>query len=352
MIGTDVINVCFDEDDIFNMEFTELQKILIRAGKDCTHRWDGTTLTVTSASGTSSADLKGETGVGIAGFEIEFYVSDTDTYPSGGEWVSEIPDAAPGKYLWTRYVVSFSDNGTSYSSPVRSPMWETVNSITTDIRSHISDLSNPHSITPAGIGAAPSGYGLGGVAKTLTTFEELDSALECGWYLVLTREPSDAMTLDGFSFSAAHVFVSASSGGAAVQEMTVYDTNYKLIRTILDGTASAWEWVTPPMIPGYEYRTTERYLNKSVYTKLLDCGALPNATYKDVSAGVTMTNIVSLNIVATDADNNWRYQLPYIAPNGDSRCVANVVGYSVRIYAINYDMSGYTGKAVIKYTKD
>ena len=34
-------------------------------GKDgisCTHYWDGTTLTVTSASGTSSADLKGENG--------------------------------------------------------------------------------------------------------------------------------------------------------------------------------------------------------------------------------------------------------------------------------------------------
>lgn len=35
------------------------------AGKDgvsATHSWDGTVLTVTSASGTSSADLKGETG--------------------------------------------------------------------------------------------------------------------------------------------------------------------------------------------------------------------------------------------------------------------------------------------------
>lgn len=31
-------------------------------GIPCTHSWDGTVLTVTSASGTSSADLKGETG--------------------------------------------------------------------------------------------------------------------------------------------------------------------------------------------------------------------------------------------------------------------------------------------------
>ena len=31
-------------------------------GVSCTHSWNGTTLTVTSASGTSSADLKGEKG--------------------------------------------------------------------------------------------------------------------------------------------------------------------------------------------------------------------------------------------------------------------------------------------------
>ena len=31
-------------------------------GVSCTHSWDGTTLTVTSASGTSSADLKGDKG--------------------------------------------------------------------------------------------------------------------------------------------------------------------------------------------------------------------------------------------------------------------------------------------------
>lgn len=31
-------------------------------GVSCTHRWNGTTLTITSASGTSSADLKGDRG--------------------------------------------------------------------------------------------------------------------------------------------------------------------------------------------------------------------------------------------------------------------------------------------------
>ncbi len=32
------------------------------------------------------------------------------------------------------------------------------------------------------------------------------------------------------------------------------------------------EWINPPMIPGVEYRTTERYNGKPVYTKFIDYG--------------------------------------------------------------------------------
>ena len=38
------------------------------------------------------------------------------------------------------------------------------------------------------------------------------------------------------------------------------------------------EWFNPPMILGVEYRTTERYLSKPVYVKLLDCGLLVKGT--------------------------------------------------------------------------
>lgn len=45
------------------------------------------------------------------------------------------------------------------------------------------------------------------------------------------------------------------------------------------------EWVNPPMVVGTEYRTTERYLGKPVYVKLVNFGALPNATTKKVEYG-------------------------------------------------------------------
>lgn len=57
-------------------------------------------------------------------------------------------------------------------------------------------------------------------------------------------------------------------------EATVYERQY------YSYTWHEWEVVNPPMIVGEEYRTTERYMGKPVYTKLIFCDTLPNTTYK------------------------------------------------------------------------
>jgi len=38
------------------------------------------------------------------------------------------------------------------------------------------------------------------------------------------------------------------------------------------------EWINPPLVLGTEYRTSERWNNKPVYTKLVDCGTVTNGT--------------------------------------------------------------------------
>lgn len=48
-----------------------------------------------------------------------------------------------------------------------------------------------------------------------------------------------------------------------------------------------WEYVNPPMELGVEYRTTERYLGKPVYVKLVDFGALPNTASKYVDPNIS-----------------------------------------------------------------
>ena len=62
-------------------------------------------------------------------------------------------------------------------------------------------------------------------------------------------------------------------------------TEYKATRHSTDGgtTWSILEWENPPMQLDVEYRTTERHEGKPVYTKLVDCGMLPNCTTKVVA---------------------------------------------------------------------
>ena len=62
--------------------------------------------------------------------------------------------------------------------------------------------------------------------------------------------------------------------------------------TSISNAWQPWEWLTPPMELGVEYRTTERYLGKPVYTKVVDCGNLPNGTTAEVAHGVANVGIV------------------------------------------------------------
>lgn len=60
---------------------------------------------------------------------------------------------------------------------------------------------------------------------------------------------------------------------------------------LVDGLDKVWEseyeYLNPPMQLGVEYRTTERYMGKPVYVKLVDFGALPNNTTKYVNPNIT-----------------------------------------------------------------
>ena len=66
-----------------------------------------------------------------------------------------------------------------------------------------------------------------------------------------------------------------------------------LHRGRLGNTWLPWEYVNPPMQLGVEYRTTERYLGKPVYVKVVDFGFLPNNTLKTVTLGDTSIMMIS-----------------------------------------------------------
>lgn len=121
-------------------------------------------------------------------------------------------------------------------------------------------------ITPESIGAAPSGYGLGEAMSADRAIADCNTALECGWYVIRGAENAPP----GATFGVLEV---SARDGENIKVQTVKSalTNGSVIiciRTYSEGW-KPWEWVNPPMYPGVEYRTTERYKGLAVY-KMVD----------------------------------------------------------------------------------
>lgn len=132
-------------------------------------------------------------------------------------------------------------------------------------------------ITLKSIGAAPAGYGLGENGGKYC--DDINTATVIGWYY------TDASTLnlpDGTGWQYAVLLVERPvSSNYVYQTLTSacgFAELHKAIRHSVDGGATwqPWEWINPPMTLGVEYRTTERYLGKPVYTKIFNTGSLSN----------------------------------------------------------------------------
>ena len=62
-----------------------------------------------------------EDGRGVESVRTEYYLSDSRTSLSGGEWLAEMPALERGKYLWTRVVTTYTDGTEEATEPVLDP---------------------------------------------------------------------------------------------------------------------------------------------------------------------------------------------------------------------------------------
>jgi hypothetical protein len=153
---------------------------------------------------------------------------------------------------------------------------------------------------------APAGYGLGTIGKSLTESDDLNSVWACGFYW-WSVAPANAP----FTYGA--MVVKSRSNDVFVQEITNLtpansaNAGTKVQRINYAGTITPDEWVNPPMKLGVEYRTTERYLDKPVYTMAIDCGILPNNTTTVIEHGIE--NI--LYVIEAKGNSSAGDSLPY-----------------------------------------
>lgn len=144
-------------------------------------------------------------------------------------------------------------------------------------------------------------------------------------------------------------FINTGSQEASIQAPVFISAD----NTLPDGEEllAPMEWLNPPMKLGVEYRTTERYMGKPVYVKLVDFGALPNATTKSVKFSIGNNN----QLLECKGFISGGSVLPYSFP-GSSVGTANVYtnkssGNFGVFVSTDKDMSGSIAYFILKYTK-
>lgn len=116
------------------------------------------------------------------------------------------------------------------------------------------------------------------------------------------------------------------------------------------GVWTPFEWVNPPMVNGVEYRTTERWQGKAVYTKLIDCGKMPNNTQVAIPHGISMDKVIR------HCGYGGTSTIPYSTTVWTPTATTHSVDVAVSTYAIyirtNYDASAESAMIQLWYTKD
>ena len=199
------------------------------------------------------------------------------------------------------------------------------------------------SLSASDVGAAPSGYGLGGIAIEV---QDMDDATACGWYIFHNQTANTpfgygvAMTISRYGTRFVQIAFNPFMDG--VGEICV--------RSYSGSEWKPWEYINPPMYAGREYRTIERHLGKPVYVTRFSFGALPNnndTTIYHVQSNVDQ--VVSVDMETYDVGGTKFGGL-----------LPNVVGYWAGVTTdnemylkikTNADITSYTSYLIVKYTK-
>ena len=138
----------------------------------------------------------------------------------------------------------------------------------------------------ANIAAAPDGFGLGTINRVVTDF---DTVKMNGWYY---GNAGTAHAPDSVNNWSVRVTNLGNNSEVCVQDAyaLINVSRYLHCRRLMYVSTATqnnpWEWVDPPMYFGVEYRTTERYLVKPVYYKVVNFGNLPDTAGKSVAHGI------------------------------------------------------------------
>lgn len=146
------------------------------------------------------------------------------------------------------------------------------------------------------INAAPGGFGLGELSgRTANSFSDITGY---GFY----RIPTESGFAPDTSTNWGGVYIGASLSYGTL----LYARNSALmaVREVSGGEVGPIEWINPPMQLGVEYRTTERYLGKPLYKKLIEFPSLTGRDYQYIDSRVGFA-ISAIGEVRSPQDTNF-----------------------------------------------
>lgn len=194
----------------------------------------------------------------------------------------------------------------------------------------------------ANLGVAPAWFGLGELGAYCS---DCNNAMKNGWFWV----DGNTANIPESGLSGV-LFVESRNKTGSVDYYQTLRSGAITIERYYSSFAKAWqpwEWENPPMKLGVEYRTTERWNGKPVYTMLYNFGAMPNASTKTVIHGIQNIDY-PLSASVTAKSETWAFVVP-TAYNVETDIV-----FSLRelIIKTTTDRSEYNAYFTLKYTKD
>ena len=195
------------------------------------------------------------------------------------------------------------------------------------------DTLYPQTVYNQVSGVARAGYALG---STLNTVSDANTLVAFGCYATKVNTPTgDWCTILHIPYGENNATQYAKIG-----EGDDYKKECVAKRDKISGNWKPWEWVNPPMQLGVEYRTTERYFGKPVYTQVISIGAIGSGS-GNVEHGIPDISVV-VDLIGTNSYGPTLNTHPYMT-------VFYANSQYVR-WETTQAISG-TSYAVLRYTK-
>ena len=122
----------------------------------------------------------GEEGVGISSVEEQYYLSTSNTSQTGGEWSTDQPIWAYGKYIWVRSKITWDDGEIGYTAPSLASAInganQTAHDVQTDLDENYSTTDQMNAAIYVGVNGVRTEV-VNSMQQMATQFEQTDEQL-------------------------------------------------------------------------------------------------------------------------------------------------------------------------------